>query len=253
MVREGWNVKRKHLIFPLAVLTAALVAGCASGNPEAQEAEQDTTEASASAQETDETAAAVQEDGSRILVMYFDQGMNSDGAGDEEVDAITTASLAGWSSPDVTVNNIRVMKNEIEAVTGAEDWPILIEQTYAADYEDMVNTAQDDQNSDKQFSFRNGLPDLSRYDTVFLGTPVWWGTLPQPVASMLEQLDFSGRTIIPFGIHLGSSFGDMIDRMEDYEPDATVIEDGLTINSRTANDEVVNDVDDWLTDLGWSG
>ena len=60
------------------------------------------------------------------------------------------------------------------------------------------------------------------------------GALPQPVVNVFEQMDFSGKTIIPFGIHFGSRFGRTVTQVEEYEPDATVSQDGLTINFHTA-------------------
>jgi flavodoxin len=181
--------------------------------------------------------------------MYFDQGMNSVSSGNDEADAVTSASLAGYSSDDLTENNIRVMKNEIISKTGGVPYSIRVNEPYADDYEDMVNQAQDDQDDDKQFSFQTPLPNLSGYDVVFVGMPVWWGGLPQPVVNVFEQLDFSGKTIIPFGIHLGSGFGQMISQIKEFEPNAEVSDDGLTINSRTANEEVRSETDEWIDGL----
>jgi flavodoxin/outer membrane murein-binding lipoprotein Lpp len=243
---------KKSITIIIGIIFAAFsLAGCGSSaisestSSDIEEVDADAeSEVTTGAIASSETSA--DEDDSKILVIYFDQGMNSDGAGNTEVDAITSASLAGESPAGVEQNDIIVMKDEIIERTGADEYPVLINETYAADYGDMVDVAQDDQDEDKQFTFRNGLPNISSYDTIFVGMPVWWGSLPQPMVNVFEQLDFSGKQIIPFGIHLGSGFGEMVSQIEEFEPDAEVSEDGLTISGHTANSEAETDVDNWL-------
>lgn len=230
----------------ILLLACFMAAGCGSS---VQNTDAAVSTAAGSTPETD-TQDNVPAD-TKVLVMYFDQGLNSVSAGDDEADAVTSASLAGYSSDDLTVNNIRVMKDEIIDRTGADSYAIRITEPYADSYEDMVNQARDDQDSDKQFTFKEPLPDPAAYDVIFIGTPVWWGQLPQPVVNVFEQADFTGKTVIPFGIHLGSRFGQMLTQMAEYEPDATISDNGLTVNSRTANDEVKAQTDDWLSSLGY--
>lgn len=50
------------------------------------------------------------------------------------------------------------------------------------------------------------LPDLSRYDTIFVGSPVWWYTVSTPMLSFLQQADFKGKKVVPFSTQ-GSNYG----------------------------------------------
>lgn len=186
---------------------------------------------------------------SKSLIVYFDYSENMGDTSDMSADAVTSASLVGEKYDGITKNDLLVMRDEIQKQTGADTFSVVVTEPYDPDYNKMVSVAQQDQNKNKKFSFVNKLPDLSGYDTIYMGMPVWWGGLPQPMVSFLDQNDFSGKTIIPFGINLGSGFGRMIDQIKKAEPDATVSDDGLTENSHTANDEVVNDVDQWLKGL----
>ena len=52
--------------------------------------------------------------------------------------------------------------------------------------------------------------DLGDHDTVILVYPVWWGTIPMPVASFLESNDFTGRTIELIATHGGTGFGSSV-------------------------------------------
>ncbi|MBQ2638447.1 hypothetical protein IJF91_00020 [Candidatus Saccharibacteria bacterium] len=46
--------------------------------------------------------------------------------------------------------------------------------------------------------------DISKYDNIFLGYPIWWGDLPMIVYTFLDKHDFSDKTVIPFNTHDGS-------------------------------------------------
>ena len=49
--------------------------------------------------------------------------------------------------------------------------------------------------------------DMSSYDTVVIGFPIWWGVAPRIIETFLESYDFSGKTIIPFCTSGGSGVG----------------------------------------------
>lgn len=48
---------------------------------------------------------------------------------------------------------------------------------------------------------------MANYDVIYLGFPIWWYDLPTPVWTFLEEYDLSGKTIVPFFSHNGSSGG----------------------------------------------
>lgn len=264
--------KRKWVsIVTAGVMAGAILTGCgASSGSGQQAATQESSTAEAAASDTSDAAQSVSSEeeaeknvtetaagtastsadassGSRSLIVYFDYSENMGDTSGMTVDAITSASLAGQSYDGITKNDLLVMRDEIQEQTGADVFSVRVTEPYDPDYNNMVGVAQEDQNNNKQFTFVEELPDLSDYDTIYMGMPVWWGGLPQPMVSFLDQNDFSGKTIIPFGIHLGSRFGRMISQIEEAEPDATVDEDGLTENSHTPNAQVVSDVDAWLS------
>ena len=57
--------------------------------------------------------------------------------------------------------------------------------------------------------------DMSQYDTVFVGFPIWWGREPSIVDTFLEAYDFAGKMIIPFCTSGGSGIGFTGDRIND--------------------------------------
>ena len=69
-----------------------------------------------------------------------------------------------------------------------------------------------------------------------------------PLYTFLEEYDFSGKTIIPFITHGGSGFSGTISTISELQPDASVIEDGLSI-SRNSVPDAQSDVADWIEGL----
>ncbi len=68
------------------------------------------------------------------------------------------------------------------------------------------------------------------------------------VYTFLESYDFSGKTIVPFTVHGGSGFAGTMQVMTSLEPNATVVEDGLSISRNNVSD-VQSDVTAWVEGL----
>ena len=66
--------------------------------------------------------------------------------------------------------------------------------------------------------------DMSQYDVVFVGFPVWWYREPSIIDTFMEQYDFSGKTVIPFATSGGSQLGDSAKNMQALETGAKVVE-----------------------------
>lgn len=183
------------------------------------------------------------EESPRTLVVYFDYSENMGDLSGMDVDAITSASLN--AKTENTQGNLQVMAQTIQAATGADMFPIHVEETHAPRYLDMVMGAGDDQQNDREFTVIN-LPDsFDDYDTIYFGTPVWHAQLPQQVISFLHQVDFSGKQVVVFGIHLGSRWGRNLIQLRELQPGAEIVE-GITVYASDANEEVRQETVAWL-------
>ena len=80
---------------------------------------------------------------------------------------------------------------------------------------------------------------------------IWWGDMPQPLFTFLEEYDFSEKTIIPFNSHGGSGFSNTIEEIKELQPDANISDEGLSI-SRDKVADSVQDVTDWAKSLDLS-
>ncbi|MBQ6409366.1 MAG: hypothetical protein IJJ64_15200 [Butyrivibrio sp.] len=238
---------RKKII--LMIMATSLLTACSSQRT-AQNADVENTAVIESTEEDSVTTGAdetlVPDESTKSLVVYFDYSENIDTTG-MDVDAISSASLRGGSD-GTNIENLKVMVDAIAERTDADVFSVQVNEVYPPDFEDMTGIARDDIANGKEFTFKNELPDLGEYDTVYVGVPVWWGELPQPMHVFFDNYDFSGKTIIPFGIHHGSRFGKMIVQVKEYEPGATVL-DGFTIDADTSNEEVRAGIEEYLDSL----
>ena len=96
----------------------------------------------------------------------------------------------------------------------------------------------------------NDFPDFSKYDTIFVGAPVWWYTMATPMYAFLQQADFGGKSVVPFSTQ-GSNFGTFYD---DFAKNArnAAIKEGQAFNNLPAkyNRNVNNKIVRWLNRLG---
>ena len=88
---------------------------------------------------------------------------------------------------------------------------------------------------------------MDDYDVIFLGYPNWWGTIPMPLYTFLEEYDFSGKTIIPFCTHEGSRLGSSVQDITALCPQSTIL-DGLAVRGGNVSD-AQDDVTAWLQEL----
>ena len=86
--------------------------------------------------------------------------------------------------------------------------------------------------------------DISSYDVIYIGAPVYWGDMPEEMVTALKNIDFSGKIIRPFTTHEGSGLGNIPNKIKEICKGAEV-EEGLAIRGSVVN-SAKNKVEDWL-------
>ena len=81
--------------------------------------------------------------------------------------------------------------------------------------------------------------DISKYDTIYLGYPIWWGTNPRIILTLLDTYDFNNKTIIPFCTSGSSGISESVSELRNYKPNL-VIKDGKRFSS-SDSDEVIKE------------
>lgn len=92
--------------------------------------------------------------------------------------------------------------------------------------------------------------DISDYDNIFVGYPMWWYTYPPILKNFFKKYDMTGKTIIPFNTHEGSGTGGTYNMIRRDVPEAKVL-DGLAIRGGSMNEKQRSNVYKWLDDLGF--
>lgn len=93
------------------------------------------------------------------------------------------------------------------------------------------------------------IPDVSAYDTIFIGAPVWWYTAATPVLSLLDQVDFQGKKVVPFSTQ-GSNAGTFLEDFKAKIKNAVVLEYASFNNIGKEYDQAVNaKIAAWLNNL----
>ncbi|MCM1190674.1 MAG: SUMF1/EgtB/PvdO family nonheme iron enzyme [bacterium] len=140
--------------------------------------------------------------------------------------------------------NTRGIAKEIQSQTGADLFEIEPVNPYSNDYNTVLDEAQRDQNEQARPELANHVEDMDEYDTIILGYPNWWASIPMPIASFLEEYDFSGKTIIPFCSHGGGRFGQSLTAIAKLAPDAAMGE-ALSVHY-SGGSGLPGDVEEWL-------
>ena len=80
-------------------------------------------------------------------------------------------------------------------------------------------------------------PDLSSYDVVFVGFPIWWYVEPRVIDTFLEACDLEGKTVVPFATSGGSGISRAVSRMRGLVPHVRVV-DGRMMNGNPSTSEL---------------
>ena len=165
---------------------------------------------------------------------------------DNSVDAVSRASLVVRDGE--LVGNNGIIAQYIQEEVSGDLFSIERAEPYPLDYDENVAEANGEQDQDARPALKNRLENLSDYDIIFLGTPNWWGDMPMPMYTFLDEYDFSGKTIVPFNTHRGSGFRSLIESIAEAEPNAEVIRDGFSVYGENL-EEQRQAVKDWIDGL----
>ena len=166
-----------------------------------------------------------------------------------------------YSVGNITEGNTAVIAKMIAKATGSDIYEIKTVKPYPKNYKECTDVAKAEQRENARPAMvvepvetQGGSPDLSQYDTIFLGYPIWWGDLPMCVYTWLEANDLSGKKIIPFCTHEGSGLSGTPSSLKAKLKGATVEQNALAVRGATAQNkraEAQKSVDAWLKKIGF--
>ena len=144
--------------------------------------------------------------------------------------------------------NTELFANYIKEKMNIELFKIVPAYPYPEDNDEMSKVCQEEQSSNARPEIKDPLTDVSEYDTILLGTPIWYGHIPNIVMTQLEKLNLNGKTIYPFNTHGGSGVGSTVTDIKQYAIGANV-KDGFPLLGTYVKDNkegAMNDITNWI-------
>ena len=123
---------------------------------------------------------------------------------------------------NIEVGNTKIVADYISEVTGADQFEIVTHKYDGMAYNPLIQLAKEEANNGELPPYEGEAPDLSGYDTVFIGGPVWWGTYPQVMFTLFRDINLDGKTVIPFTTHEGSGLASCVSDVKKAFPKAKV-------------------------------
>lgn len=133
----------------------------------------------------------------------------------------------GGKIVDLKKGNTERVAEFIQKAVGGDLFEVDTVKTYSTDYHKCTEEAQAELQAGERVTPKAYLDSVDDYDTIFVGYPNWWGTMPMVMFTFLEHYDLTGKTIIPFCTNEGSGMGNS-------ETDLRKICKGATVKSGLA-------------------
>ena len=171
------------------------------------------------------------------IVIFFSHAGDNYVVGDNGANYIT----------NIEVGNTKIVADYISELTGADQFEIVTHKYDGMAYTPLTKLAQEEANRGELPPYEGQAPDLSRYDTVFIGGPVWWGTYPQVMFTLFKDINLDGKTVIPFTTHEGSGLASCVSDVKKAFPGANVTK-GFSIYGHEVRTEKAK-VEEWINGL----
>ena len=128
---------------------------------------------------------------------------------------------------NLEVGNTHLAAQFIAAETGADLFQVETVNPYPESYKACCGQAVAEWKGNARPAVQ-AMPTVSEYDTIVVGYPIWCGTMPMCLYTVLEQLDLSGKRVFALATHEGSGFAQSVDNLKNLCPGA-VVEPGMVV------------------------
>ena len=217
----------KRIMFELLFLTALILPFASACNEdENNPPRQELPDAPETSEDSDSSAE------SNVLVAYF----SLDNYVPEGTDAVSGATNK--------VGNTQTVAMELAQLTGGTLFEIVPERNYPVSHTECSEIALQEYEADARPALTTHVEDMEKYNTIYIGFPIWRYCEPMAIRTFLEEYDFKGKTIRPFCTSMAVSIDDAQANIARLCPDATV-EDGLRI-SYNVPDNIRKLLSDWI-------
>lgn len=187
-----------------------------------------------------------------LIALFTMSGCNSQtvkNTGNMKNSIVIFFSHAGdnYSVGNIEVGNTKIVADYITELTGAAQYEIVTHKYDGMAYTPLTQLAKEEANKGELPPYEGSAPDLSGYDTVFIGGPVWWGTYPQVMFTLFKDINLDGKTVYPFTTHEGSGLANCVSDIKKAFPKANV-QKGFSMYGHEVRTEKAK-VEKWIKGL----
>ena len=177
----------------------------------------------------------------KTLVAYFTWPTADDTDGTTSASRITTnGTLMG---------NTQYVATLIAQSQNADLHKIETERTYPANVQDLLPAANDEHQRGEHPRLKTHISNITDYDIIFVGYPLWCYDLPMALYSFFDEYDLSGKTIVLFTSHGGNRFCKTLKTVQELEPDATVVQGPAIFEKELKSAQ--QQISDWKKESGF--
>ena len=145
--------------------------------------------------------------------------------------------------------NTKSIAEMIQEKTGGDVFEIETVRSYPDDYSECIEEAKRELQTRELPALKKSPPNMSSYDLILVGSPVWWYTVSTPVMRFLTQANFAGKKVSAFCTHEGG-VGKFFQHFKEQAKNAVVLEGLDLYKPRQAREgELFKTLDLWLSKL----
>ncbi len=145
---------------------------------------------------------------------------------------------------NIDKGNTEVIAEYIQELTGADLFKVEPLKPYSPSYKVCCDEALEEKRQNARPELKRYLEDISDYEVIYIGSPIYWGTMPMCMFTQLEKLDFTGKMVKVFTTHEGSGLGSVVTDVRKICKGANVL-DSLAIQGSLVY-RSKGKVEDWI-------
>ena len=139
--------------------------------------------------------------------------------------------------------NTEIVAEHIRDLTKADLFKVEPLIPYPEKYMECINDAKE-RTRKKNAPIKEKVPDLSPYEVIYVGSPIYWGGMPEELFTALNGLNFNGKLIRPFTTHEGSGLSGVPRQLKEICIGAEVLEGLAILGSEANNSKSV--LEEWI-------
>lgn len=140
--------------------------------------------------------------------------------------------------------NTEVIAEYIRDITNGHLFKVEPAKPYSKNYMECIEEAKV-RTSTHNAPIKESIPDITDYEVIYVGSPIYWGGMPEELYTALKEKDFTGKTIRVFTTHEGSGLSNVPSQVKSICTGANVMDDAIAIQgSKVYNSKEI--IEEWV-------